>query len=255
MREAHVTSNVVGTGGHIVFVLHGWFGSGRAWDNLIPHLDAERFTYVFPDYRGYGARRGEPGEHTIAEAAADVLALADQRGDERFSLVGHSMGGSVMQWLYADAPERVRALVGVSPVPASGVPFDDETWQLFSGAAEDAAKRRTIIDFTTGGRHPDAWLDGMVQHSLENSDKDAFAAYLNAWARTDFSDRIAGAEVPVKVFVGEHDPALGEQAMLTTFAQWYPKLELEVLPDAGHYAADEVPVTLANAIEVFLDQH
>ncbi|TNC24572.1 alpha/beta fold hydrolase [Amycolatopsis alkalitolerans] len=244
-----------GTGEHVVLVLHGWFGSANAWDNLIPHLDTGRFTYVFANNRGYGARKGEPGEHTIAEVASDVLALADELGASRFSLVGHSMGGSVMQWVYADAPERVRSLVGVSPVPASGVPFDEETWQLFAGAAENPGNRRAIIDFTTGHRHHGGWLDEMVRHSEENSDKSAFAAYLDAWARTDFHDRIAGAEVPIKVFAGEHDPALGEQTMLATFAQWYPKLELEVLPDAGHYAADEVPVTLANAIEVFLDEH
>lgn len=253
-----MTSSVferVGTGEHVVLVLHGWFGSAKAWDNLIPHLDGDRFSYVFTEYRGYGARRDEAGEHTIAEAASDVLALADELGAQRFSLLGHSMGGSIMQWVYADAPDRVRAMVGVSPVPASGVPFDEDGWKLFSGAAEDSANRRAIIDFTTGGRHPDAWLDGLVLHSEENSDKQAFADYLEAWAHTDFSARITGAEVPIKVFVGEHDPALGEQAMLDTFVRWYPKLELEVLPDAGHYAADEVPVTLANAIEVFLDQH
>ncbi|KAA9153262.1 alpha/beta hydrolase [Amycolatopsis acidicola] len=245
----------VGTGGHVVLALHGWFGSANAWENLTPHLDGDQFSYVFFNCRGYGARRNVPGEYTIAEAAGDVLALADELGAERFSLVGHSMGGSIMQWVYADAPERVRALVGVSPVPASGVPFDEQTWQLFDSAAEDSASRKAIIDFTTGGRHPDAWLDGMVLHSEENSDKKAFAAYLRAWAKTDFHERIEGAEVPVKVIVGENDPALGEQAMLETFVRWYPKLDLEVMPDAGHYAADEVPVTLANTIEVFLDEH
>jgi len=244
-----------GQGGHVVLVLHGWFGSANAWESLTPHLDGDRYSYVFANFRGYGARRNVAGEHTISEAASDVLALAGELGVDRFSLVGHSMGGSVMQWVYADAPERVRAMVGISPVPASGVPFDEQTWQLFAGAAEDPANRRAIIDFTTGGRHPDAWLDGMVLHSLENSDKAAFGDYLEAWAKTDFHERIEGAEVPIKVLVGENDPALGEQTMLTTFAQWYPKLEIEVLADAGHYAADEIPVTTANSIELFLDEH
>ncbi|TVT39696.1 alpha/beta hydrolase [Amycolatopsis rhizosphaerae] len=245
----------VGTGGHVVLALHGWFGSANAWEALTPHLDGDRFTYVFPNYRGYGARRDVAGEHSIAEAAADVLALADELGAGRFSLVGHSMGGSVMQWVYAEAPERVRALVGVSPVPAAGVPFDEQTWQLFSSAADSQESRKAIIDFTTGNRHPGHWLDRLVRHSLDNSDPAAFADYLVAWARTDFHDRIAGSDVPIKVIVGEHDPALGEQTMLATFAQWYPRLELEVMPDAGHYAPDEVPVTLANSIEVFLDEH
>lgn len=245
----------VGTGEHVVLALHGWFGSGGAWGELIPHLDTERYTYVFPDYRGYGARKDVPGEYTIAEAAADVLAVADELGASRFSLVGHSMGGSVMQHVYADAPDRVRAMVGVSPVPASGMPFDDDGWALFTGAAENPENRKAIIDFTTGGKHSGGWVDDRVEHSVANSDKAAFAAYLEAWAKTDFHERIAGATVPVKVFIGENDPAIDQETILTTFGQWYPALDLEILPDAGHYAADEVPVTLANAIEVFLDDH
>jgi len=245
----------VGTGGHVVFVLHGWFGSSTAWEDLTPHLDDERFSYLFPDFRGYGARKGETGTYTIAEMAGDVLALADEMGSDRFSVVGHSMGGSVMQYVLAEAPGRVRALFGISPVPANGLPLDADSWQLFRSAAEDPAGRRAIIDFTTGGRHPDPWLEGMVIHSLENSDPTAVGAYLEAWANTDFSERIDGNEVPVKVVVGDRDPAINEDLMLTTFGRWYPKLELEVLPDAGHYAADEVPVTLANMIEVFLDEH
>ncbi|MFC4005315.1 alpha/beta fold hydrolase [Prauserella oleivorans] len=241
-----------GTGEHVVLALHGWFGSSRAWTALTPHLDGDRFSYVFCDYRGYGARRGETGDYTIAEAAGDVLALADELGADRFSLVGHSMGGSVMQYVLAEAPQRIRGVVGISPVPASGVPFDDETWQLFAGAADNPENRRAIIDFTTGNRLTGTWLDAAVRHSLENADRDAVAGYLEAWAKTDFHERIAGNSAAIKVIVGEHDPALGAETMRGTFAQWYPKLELEEFGNAGHYAIDETPIALATSIERFL---
>lgn len=55
----------VGSGEHPVIALHGWFGSGAAWNGLHPLLDGTGFSYVFPDYRGYGARRGEGGEHSL----------------------------------------------------------------------------------------------------------------------------------------------------------------------------------------------
>lgn len=245
----------VGNGAHTVLVLHGWFGSSRSWQALLPHLDREAFGYVFLDSRGYGDRRGEPGQYSIAEAAGDVLAVADDLGVDRFSLLGHSMGGSVMQRVYADAPDRVSALVGVSPVPASGVPFDEQSWQLFAGAADSPANRRAIIDLTTGNRLTGTWLDAMVRHSLEHSDRDAFAAYLTAWARTDFHTEIEGSDVPIQVIAGQHDPALGAEAMRATFGAWYPNLELEIFPDAGHYAMDESPVALATSVERFLGRH
>jgi pimeloyl-ACP methyl ester carboxylesterase len=245
----------IGTGSHAVIALHGWFGSGAAWAPLWPHLDQAAYSYVFPDYRGYGDRKGEAGEHTIAEMAGDAVRLADELGFDRFSLLGHSMGGSVMQRVLADAPQRVRSMVGVSPVPATGVPFDEQSWALFSGAAAQEGNRRAIIDLTTGNRLSGVWLDAMVRHSVEHSDKQAFGEYLTAWAKTDFHQEIAGNQVPVKVIVGEHDPALGEQTMCATIVEHYPNLDLEVMANAGHYAMDETPVALATAVERFLAEH
>lgn len=245
----------VGTGEHAVICLSGWFGSSAAWAPIQSYVDGSRFSYHFPDYRGYGIRVGQGGEHSIAEAARDVLAFVDSLGLRRFSLLGHSMGGSVMQQVFADAPDRVRAMVGVSPVPASGVPFDEDSWALFSGAADSRDNRRAILDLTTGNRLSGVWLDAMVRHSLEQSDRAAFADYLHAWARTDFHDAIKGSTIPIRVIVGEHDPALGADTMRQTFLQWYPNAELVVFANAGHYAIDETPVALITSVEEFLGQH
>jgi len=243
---------VVGSGDHHVICLHGWFGSSGGWGWLPEVLDLSRFTYAFPDYRGYGTRRGEPGAFTMDEIAADTLALADDLGWDRFSLVGHSMGGMAVQRVFVSAPDRVRHLVGVSAVPASGVPFDERGWALFSGAADDAEKRRTIVAMTTGGRLSPVWVDQVVRHSLDASDEEAFAAYLEAWALTDFAAEVKGAKVPVLVIAGEHDPALGAPVMEQTWMQWYPDATLHVMPNAGHYPMFETPVSLATTVESFL---
>jgi pimeloyl-ACP methyl ester carboxylesterase len=92
----------------------------------------------------------------------------------------------------------------------------------------------------------------MARRSRENSREEAFAAYLNAWAKTDFSKRIAGNPVPVKVIVGATDPGLNREAMEQTYMRFYPNAELEVMANAGHYPMDETPVALATQVEEFL---
>ncbi|MGH8868041.1 MAG: alpha/beta fold hydrolase [Actinomycetes bacterium] len=243
---------VVGTGDHKVICLHGWFGSSAGWGWLPEVLDRERFSYAFPDYRGYGTRRGEPGEYTMSEIAEDTVALADSLGWDRFSLVGHSMGGMAVQRVLVTAPGRVRKLVGVGAVPASGVPFDERGWALFSGAADDVEKRRMIVAMTTGGRLSPVWVNQVVRHSLDVADRTAFAAYLEAWANTDFAAEVKGSPVPVLVVAGEHDPALGAPVMEETWMRWYPHATLEVMPNAGHYPMFETPVSLATTVEGFL---
>lgn len=252
MPAVALPHDVHGSGPHRVIALHGWFGDRDAFRKIRPYLNGDAFTYAFPDYRGYGEARDLPGEYTVAEVAGDVIALADKLGWEEFSLIGHSMGGSVIQRVMLDAPGRVRRLVGVSPVPASGVPFDDQSWALFAGAADEPANRRTIIDFTTGGRLPGAWLDEMVDHSLRVSTVPAFRAYLDAWARTDFHAEVEGNTTPVLVIAGAHDLALSPDVMRETWLRWYPNAEFTTFSDAGHYAMDETPLALVAVVERFL---
>lgn len=243
---------LTGAGDHKVIALHGWFGHGRAWGPLVESLDGARFTYAFPDYRGYGARKGEAGEFTMDEIASDTLALADRLGWDRFSLVGHSMGGMAMQRVASLAPQRVRKMLGISPIPTDGFPWDEGSWAFFHSAAKDADARYGILDITTGKRLTPTWIKQVQRTSLENSTVEAFAAYLLAWGRSNFLDAMSGNTVPLHVIVGEHDPAVSEAFIQSRLVAHQPHATVEVMPNAGHYAMFETPVALATSIERFL---
>ncbi|MEV0373988.1 alpha/beta hydrolase [Streptomyces sp. NPDC050636] len=243
---------VQGIGSERVLVLHNWFGDRSSFDPMREHLDGNAYHYAFLDCRGYGEAKQTDGAFTMEEVAEDALAVADHLGWDTFSVLGHSMGAKAAQLMLLDAPSRIRTIIGVSPVPASGFPLEGETWELFAEAANNPGNRRAIIDNTTGGRHGDAWLDAMVSRSVGRSSATAFRAYLDSWARTDFHERVKDNPAPVALVVGANDPALGSEAMQATWLKWYPHAELTVLPDAGHYAPQETPQALAAAIEQFL---
>jgi pimeloyl-ACP methyl ester carboxylesterase len=251
MTDSTVT---IGSGDHHVVALHGWFGSARGWGSLPDYLDRSAFTYAFMDLRGYGGRREAAGDFTMQEAATDAVALADELGWDRFSLVGHSMSGQAIQHVLVQAPGRVRRLVALNPVPATGMPMDSASWALFSGAAANRGNRFAIINFTIGGRLPAAFVDHIVQHSLDHSSVGAFGAYLQSWAKDDFSDQVKGNPAAVKVIVGEHDPALSAAVMEQTWLRFYPGAELEVVRGAGHYPMFETPAALAASVEEFLER-
>lgn len=246
--------DLVGSGDRRVLVLHGWLGDRTSFDPIRPYLNTTTFSYALVDQRGYGEAKEQDGEYSVAEAAADVLDTAEELGWDRFSLVGHSMGGMVAQHVLISAGGRVEAVVGISPVPASGVPFDERTWRLFSGADESSDQRREIIDLTTGNRLPAAWLDVVVDRSLRRTDKVAFRRFLDSWSRTDVHEQVKGNTTPVLALAGAHDPALSPEVMTETWLRWYPNAELEVFADAGHYAPDEVPLALVSRVEGFLSR-
>lgn len=245
------TFHRVGNGPHAVLVLHGWFGDAHSFEPIEPWLSHDVFSYVFMDYRGYGGMQETSGAYAIDEIATDALTLADALGLPTFSLVGHSMGGMAIERIAAFTPERVRAMVAVAPVPCGGIRYDSMTRRFLEDAAHLLENRRTIIDRSTGNRLPASWVDWKAAYSASHSSGEAFAAYLRAWADTDFSDQIAGVH-PVKVLVGEHDPTFHVGLMADTYLRRYPLASVDTLKNAGHYPMNETPLALAAAIESFL---
>lgn len=247
-----IDHTLVGTGATKVIAVHGWFGGADGWGLLPDLVDTDAYTLALFDLRGYGSRMDVEGNYTLDEVADDVFALADELGWQEFALVGHSMGGAMVLRAFSDDPERITAVVGISPVPASGVPLDADSQALFGGAAQEHGNRYAIIDFTTGNRQPKSWLDAMVTYSAEHARPEAVAGYLESWTGADFVADLPKVTVPVHAIVGEHDPALGEATMRATWMEQLAGCELTVIPNAGHYAMFEAPVSLIGAIDATL---
>jgi pimeloyl-ACP methyl ester carboxylesterase len=248
---------LIGNGNIKVIVLHGWFGDHTAFEPTFNYLDKDTFTYAFMDYRGYGKSKEIPGEHTMVEIAGDAIDLAEQLGWHDFHIVGHSMGAMAAQRIMLDIndPTRIQSVVAVTPVPACGVPFDEGTNELFSGAISNDENRRTILDFTTGNRNSGTWLDYMVKHSRVTTTEHTYGDYLTAWSKTDFSEDIKGNTTPVSVCIGEHDPAFTKDAMRQTYLEWLPNAELNVISNAGHYPMLETPVQMVTLMENFMKRY
>lgn len=243
---------IIGTGLIKIVVLHGWFGDHAIWSPTYPFLNRQKFTYAFLDYRGYGASLGMAGKHTMAEISADAIALADHLGWKRFTVVGHSMGGMAAQRVAVDAGSRVQAIVGVTPVPASGVPFPPEADKLFSSVANDDASGRMVIGGSLGERLVPAVTEVILQHARKTAATDAFADYYVAFSKTDFSAEAKNIKAPLLVLIGQHDGGVSEEFVRMAFPPLYPHAVLEVLPNCGHYPMLETPAWLVTRMETFI---
>jgi pimeloyl-ACP methyl ester carboxylesterase len=241
---------LVGRGPTRVMALSGWFVDAAGWGCFQDLINTEQQSWAFLNYRGYGDRKDIDGPYPNAQIAADVLEVADRLEWDDFALVGHSLGGKAIQRVYADAPRRVTALIGISPIHASAFPFDDEGWKLFEDAADSEENRYTIIDYTTGNRNSATWINKIVAYSLSCSTPEAFGAYLTAWGKEDFlADLPQDDHPPVHAIVGSHDPAVGEEYVRSSWMNTFSDSTLDVIADGGHYAMWEAPVALLTSIE------
>ncbi|UUX94991.1 alpha/beta fold hydrolase [Aquabacterium sp. J223] len=243
-----------GEGPHKAVLLNGWLGSPHHWDWMLQSLDPQALQLAVFDYRGYGARRDVEGDFTFREAAADVLALADALGWERFALVGHSMGGMAMQRVALMAPQRVTRLLGLAPVSAAGSQLDGPRLALFEQAVQDVGARQRIVDFSTGQRLSPAWCARIAADSLAANRPQAMAGYLREWGSgPGFADEVVALRgLPVQVLVGAHDPSINLDTAERSWRLHHPQAELQALPGAGHYPMLEAPVATATALQRWL---
>lgn len=247
----------LGKGAEKVIVLHSWMHDHTVWQPTFAALDTQTFTYVFPDYRGYGKSRYGTGQYTMQEIAADLLALIQRLGWRQFHIIGHSMGAMVMQRVLVDINDhqRIKSAIAITPIPACGAQLDENSWATFEASISDTASRHMIMDFTTGKRLPDAWLNQMVKHSFATTTPDAFAGYLRAWVYEDFSNLVMDMTTPLLVVVGDCDYAITEASMSETYLKWFPNSILETLSNSGHYPMQETPLSLVSMTERFMRQH
>ncbi len=83
--------------GPVVILLHGFPEDRRSWDGVVPALVAAGYRALVPDQRGYSPGACPKGRrpYKMEELEADVLALADAAGADRFDVAGHDWGAAV----------------------------------------------------------------------------------------------------------------------------------------------------------------
>ena len=101
-----------------LILLHQLGSDGGDWDAVAAALD-DRFRVLALDQRGHGDSARTPS-YSFEEMRDDVLAFGDALGLQRFSLIGHSMGGTVAFLIAEAAPDRVERLVVEDTPPPQG---------------------------------------------------------------------------------------------------------------------------------------
>jgi pimeloyl-ACP methyl ester carboxylesterase len=100
----------------LVFV-HGFGNDAHIWDDAVPAV-AGYYRTVAVDLRGHGDSDRDPERRYDYDFhVADLEAVLDELGIERFVLVGHSLGGRIGTLFAGRHPDRMAGLVIVDSAP------------------------------------------------------------------------------------------------------------------------------------------
>lgn len=240
-----------GDGSRVVVFVHGWTMSGQVYDRLLEQLNLNGLTLLVLDLRGAGdSDKPEASEtHSIAHYAGDVLAVADAEKAESFVLVGHSMGGQIVQWLAANHASRVAGAVLLCPVPACGMQLPPEAVGLFSTSGGNRDSTKTILSMACKDLPDGAmeWLIGIAMGTSPTAVKLGF----EAWTAGGFSDALINIKAPL-VCLGTDDPFLPPAFLKAEVISKVAGSRFAYLPGPGHYVQVERPRETAAVLEAFL---
>lgn len=248
---------VRGEGQPVMFV-HGLGYDRLGWGPL-PDLLAADFRVLLVDNRGVGESDAPPGPYTVAEMAADAVAVLDDAGVERAHVFGVSLGGFIAQEVALSYPDRVDKLVLCStspggpsqhPMPAEGL----DAFRRFP-AMEREAGLRLMVENSLGARAvrecPEL-VDEVYAYRLERAPPiESWEAQFHAARIFDSYDRLGEIAARTLVLHGGGDTVIdcrnGE-----LLADRIPGARVHHVPDRGHLLFWEEAELVAGLVRDFV---
>ena len=269
---------VFGEGGVPLLCLHGGPGMAHNYLNTLADL-SDRRAVVFYDQLGCGAsdRPDDPSLWTMNRSVAEVAAVCEALGLDRFHLFGNSWGGWLaMQYTLDRRPDLASLTISSSPpsVPRVVAEMGELRRQLPADVERVIAdhEAREVFDcpeYTAAimvfyKRHLcrlDPWPP-----SVEQSMGSAFGAgpYLTMWGPSEFgpvtgnldgwdiTDRLDELKVPTLLTVGRHDEMWPSH--MEDMRSRIPDAELVVFEDSSHMAFVEEREAYMTTMNRFLDR-
>jgi 3-oxoadipate enol-lactonase len=235
--------------------LHGIGGAARAWRGQLDFF-GDRYRTIAWDMPGYCG--------SAPLLAVSIAALADalqdfllQIGATKPILVGHSIGGMIVQQLLAKNPRIARAVVLAQTSPAFGKPDGD--WQKsFIGArlrpldrGETLAALAPLLVKELVGDDPDSRGMELARDCMASVPEATYRATMLALMGFDLRAALKAIGIPTLVLSGSKDnnaPA----PMMAKMATYIPSAKYVELEGVGHLANLERPGAFNAALDDFL---
>ena len=235
--------------------LHGIGGAARAWRSQLEAF-SNRYRAIAWDMPGYGGS-SPPAKFSIPAFADALQDFLQQIGATKPVLVGHSIGGMIVQQLLAKEPHIAAAVVLAQTSPAFGKPDGD--WQkdfiearlgpLDRGEPLASLAPSLVKDLV--GDDPDISGMELARDCMASVPEATYRATMLALMGFDLRNALKDVAVPTLVLSGSKDnnaPA----PMMTKMAGYIPLAKYVELEGVGHLANLERPAAFNAALESFL---
>jgi pimeloyl-ACP methyl ester carboxylesterase len=262
---------VTGGSGPPLLLVHGWPETWYAWRLMMPAL-AEEFEVIAVDQPGIGLSDKPDHGYDSATLASDLVALMDALGHERFAVIGCDTGMLIAYALAADHPDRVeRLVVGEAPLPGITAPtplilppqLNDRLWHIafnqLDHVNEQLVTGREEIFFgaefaAAAGTNPlpdhavSYYIDILAEPEALHGSFQLYRSFLTTIAQNE-QRKSRPLTMPVMAIGGTESSGGMVADTMRIVADDVHGL---VIPDCGHWLAEQAPESMLTAVTRFL---
>jgi pimeloyl-ACP methyl ester carboxylesterase len=252
-----------------VLLLHGWPQHWYMWREVIERL-APQFRLIAPDLRGFGWTEAPGSGYDADTFARDQVALLDALEIESASVIAHDWGGWTAFMLALDHADRIERMVLCNephPWPQLKPSMALETWRSWYALLNAVPGVGAMVHQRTG------YLESILRGASSPIADQAVALYVARY-RDPARARAASAlyryywrayvkglrgawrskhlSVPTLLLFGKRDRFVPYQLVESGFEPYADEMEVELVPDSGHFLVDEKPDLVARRALAFL---
>jgi pimeloyl-ACP methyl ester carboxylesterase len=245
----------VGEGeGAVLLFTTGWCSSKERWSSVVER-SARRRRVLSMEWRGHGDSDSAPADFGLEEMIADVLAVADEAGVERFVPCAASHSGFVGIELRRRFPERVPKLVHVDWYVLPPPPLYRAVLEQLTTEDWPLARDKLFAIWIAGSEAPEIAdaIAVMNRHGADmwmRSGREIAGGYARVGSPTDAWGSLEPPAPVLHVYGQPQDRAF--LAAQEEFAAANPWFQVRKLSGETHFAMIETPAEVADAIEAFV---
>jgi len=228
-----------------LILIGGLTANCREWKRMVPFL-TQHFTVLMPENRGAGETISHSLNFTINDMANDIAALIEQLKLPPAFIIGHSMGGAILQALCAKNPSLVKAGVIASSFltfPKAAQLYIESTAALLAAGVNMELVLQTIVTRLYGNDclNDDAFMASEFTRMLADPVPQTAAGYLaQVNAIKQFDGRLYSHDIqcPVLIVHGNED-LLTPSVLAEALHQNISHSKLVSIPACGHMIPQE----------------
>lgn len=240
-----------GTGKETVIFVHGFVSTHRWWQPTFEHLSDNYHAYAV-DLRSAGESEQVKTGHTLSQFADDLQQFVEEMGLSNFTLVGHSMGGGVALQYAVRYPDKLKALLLVSPLSPLGTKLDQPTTDWLNSVQGQEEGQRMIVLGAFATPPTGHYLEQLVIDALA-WDGPLYLGTMSEMAKFNIVEQLALINVPTLVTWGDKDTVIPFEGIIEVFTK-IPNCSLHVWHGIGHSGPIEIPERFTQLLTQFVSE-